>query len=144
VGVCPLDPRPDTARQLGDHNVYDYTGLFAVPGHEEAVAAGVIEWLMEDLTGGLDLWGVAEASPLRRAFAVAAERFGWGYAEEHEAVAPATELAADFETYVAGLSKHDRHELRRKLRNLGAAGDVALESVTSSAEIGGRFDRSSN
>jgi len=141
VGVCSLDPDQDVARQLGDHNVCDYTGLLAAPGHEEAVAAGVIEWLMEDLTCGLDLWGVPEASPLRPAFAAAAERFGWSYAEEHEAVAPATELAVDFEAYVAGLSKHDRHELRRKLRNLGAAGEVAFERVTSSAEIERRIDR---
>jgi CelD/BcsL family acetyltransferase involved in cellulose biosynthesis len=141
VGVCSLDPDQDVACQLGDHNVCDYTGLLAAPGHEAMVAAGVIEWLMEDLTAGLDLWGVPEASPLRLAFAAAAERFGWTCAEEHEAVAPATELGADFETYVSGLSKHDRHELRRKLRNLGAAGEVAFESVTGSAEIEGRFDR---
>ncbi len=141
VGVCLLDPGPDAARQLGDHNVSDYTGVLALPGHEEAVAAGVVEWLIEDLTSGLDLWGVPEASPLRAAFAGAAERFGWSYAEEQEAVAPAAELPPDFDAYVANLSKHDRHELRRKLRNLGGAGKVAFESVTTSAEIEVRFDR---
>jgi CelD/BcsL family acetyltransferase involved in cellulose biosynthesis len=31
---------------------------------------------------------------------------------------------------VASLSKHDRHELRRKLRNLEAAGDVAYDAVS--------------
>ena len=33
---------------------------------------------------------------------------------EQEDVAPQLELSADWETYLAGLSKKDRHELRRK------------------------------
>jgi CelD/BcsL family acetyltransferase involved in cellulose biosynthesis len=39
-------------------------------------------------------------------------------------------LPSGFETYIAGLPKHDRHELRRKLRHLEAAGDVRFGSVT--------------
>jgi CelD/BcsL family acetyltransferase involved in cellulose biosynthesis len=47
-----------------------------------------------------------------------------------EAVCPRIELPGDFETYIASLTKHERHEVRRKMRHVEAAGDVAYESVT--------------
>jgi hypothetical protein len=38
---------------------------------------------------------------MRSAFRVAAERFGWGFEEEREAVCPRVDLPAHFERYVA-------------------------------------------
>lgn len=141
VGVAALDPGQRVATQTGDPNVADYAFPLALRGQEEKVAAGIIEWLIEDLTAGLDLWGVPADSPMRRAFIAASERFGWTYAEEPEAVCPRVQLPADFEAYVASLPKKDRHELRRKLRNAHAAGEVAFESVTGAEPILARFDR---
>ena len=130
VGVMALDMERDFARQLGDPNVCDYAGLLALPGREAACAEGVIEWLNEDYTSALALWGVAEDAPARAAFAAAASRFGWSFEEQPEAVCPVVALPGDWESYVAALPKHDRHELRRKLRNLAAAGVAEFESVT--------------
>jgi CelD/BcsL family acetyltransferase involved in cellulose biosynthesis len=128
------------ARQLGDPEVTDYAFPLALPGEEEAVAAGIVEWLLEDLTRGLDLWGVPEDSPMRHAFQIAAERFGWSYDEELEAVCPRMELPGELETYIASLSKHERHEVRRKLRHLEAAGEVRFVSVIGSG-ISERMER---
>jgi CelD/BcsL family acetyltransferase involved in cellulose biosynthesis len=50
-------------------------------------------------------------------------------------------LPGDFGAFVAGLGKHDRHELRRKLRHLGEAGAVAFESATTPSEVQRDFDR---
>ncbi|MEX0782102.1 MAG: GNAT family N-acetyltransferase [Dehalococcoidia bacterium] len=141
IGVAGLEPGARVARQAGDPNVTDYAGPLAVPGQEGAVACGILEWLVEDLTTGLDLWGVPEDSPMRAAFRVAAERFGWSYDEEQEAVCPRVELPGDFGSYVASLKKHERHEVRRKLRHLEASGAVRFESTTGSAAIMARFDR---
>ena len=141
VGVAALELDQQGARQMGDPDVTDYAFPLALPGEEDTVAGGILEWLMEDLTMGLDLWGVPADNPMRPAFIAAAERFGWAYDEEHEAICPRVELPMDFETYVASLGKKDRHELRRKLRNLHAAGEVAFESVTGAERILARFDR---
>jgi CelD/BcsL family acetyltransferase involved in cellulose biosynthesis len=140
IGVASLEIERVLARQLGDHNVTDYAGVLALPGHEAKVAAGVIEWLLEDLTPALELWGVAENSPMRAAFAAGADGFGWSYEEEQEAICPVLTLPADFETYLAGLSKHERHEIRRKLRNLSAAGVVTFESATERADVQAKLD----
>jgi len=140
VGVMALDMERDFARQLGDPDVCDYAGLLALPGREAACAEGVIEWLNEDYTSALEVWGVPEDAPARAAFAAAASRFGWSSEEQPEAVCPVVTLPSDWESYVAALPKHDRHELRRKLRNLAAAGLVEFESVTTLGEVAAGMD----
>ena len=140
VGAAALDPSGEVARQLGDHNVCDYAGVLALPGHEDAVALGLLEWLMEDLTPVLELWGVPEDSPFRAGFQKAATRFNWNYREAPEAVCPGVDLPGDFDSFVASLGKHDRHELRRKLRNLESAGMVTCDAATTADEIVPQID----
>lgn len=141
IGVASLDVDASGARQLGDPEVCDYAGVLAAPGQEEAVASGVLEWVAEDLGSRLVLWGIPENSAVRTAFATAAPGLGWTYTEEDEAVAPAAELPGDFEAYLGGLRKHERHEIRRKLRHLEAAGTVAFESYSDAASVEAQFDR---
>ncbi len=140
VGVAALEIAGDTARQLGDYHVCDYAGPLALPGREARVAAGLLEWLMEDLTPRLLLWGIPEDSPLVSAFGAAAGASGWLLEAADEAIAPRARLPGDFETFVAGLSKKDRHELRRKMRNLEAAGQVTFEVALEPGAIEARFD----
>lgn len=129
VGAWALDVAGDAARTLGDHNVCDYGAPLAVPGYEEAIAWALLEWLRARGNLSAQLWGIPGASPLRAALAAAAEVAGWTLSEEQEAVAPVLDLPGDWETFVASLSKHDRHELRRKLRKLEGAGEVRYEAV---------------
>jgi len=69
VGVAPLDFAEAEGRALGDPQIQDYTGLLIRPGLEDALASGLLEWLWEDLSEGVELWGIAADSPLRHAFA---------------------------------------------------------------------------
>lgn len=141
VGVAALDMEREGARALGDHNVRDYAGPLVKPGAEVAVAAGLLEWLAEDLTPALDLWGMPGDSSLVEAFNVAAAGMGWNFASEPEANCPRVALPGDFETYIAGLTKHDRHEVRRKLRNLAGAGTVSFSTATSREDVDAGMDR---
>jgi len=140
IGVAALDMDREEARELGDHNVRDYAGPLALPGEENAIAAGILEWLREDLTPGAVFWGLPGDSPMRAAFELAADSGGWRVEESHEANCPGVNLPGDFETFVASLDKHDRHELRRKIRNFEAAGLVTFTTATEPAEIGARMD----
>jgi CelD/BcsL family acetyltransferase involved in cellulose biosynthesis len=141
VGVVPLDMAPEGARLLGDHNLSDYGPVLAAPGAEAVVARGLIEWLVEDMSGAATLWGFDESSPLVAAFESVAGGFGWTCSIEDEAIAPACDLPEDFDAYLAELSKKDRHELRRKVRNAAAVGKLGLEEVAAPEEIVVRFDR---
>jgi CelD/BcsL family acetyltransferase involved in cellulose biosynthesis len=139
TGVVALDGSHGASSLLGDHNVADYGPVLALPGHEPQVAAGVLEWLLEDLTPAFTAWGLRANSPWPAAFASGAERFGWRLEEEEEAVCPVAELPASFEEFVAGLPKHDRHELRRKLRHLHEGHVVEFSSETSEQGIAARI-----
>lgn len=126
VGVIPLDVGGAMPRFLGDPDLSDHAGALVAPGGEAGAAAALIEWLMEDLAPGFEAWGLPAAGPLRPALVAAAERYGWGAVEEHEAVTPTVDLPGTWEGYVAALPKKHRHELRRKLRNLERAGEVGF------------------
>ncbi|OAI39432.1 hypothetical protein AYO38_07685 [bacterium SCGC AG-212-C10] len=135
IGVFALTADRGLARTLGDANVRDYGGPIAIPGEEAAVAEGIIEWLLEDMTDGIELWGIAESGPMAPALAIAAESFGWECRQEGESVAPSVVLPASWDAFVAALGKHDRHELRRKLRHLESAGAVELRVAESPEHV---------
>ncbi|MEP7215997.1 MAG: GNAT family N-acetyltransferase [Anaerolineaceae bacterium] len=135
VGVAALDMAKGEARSLGDPNVRDYAGPLVAPGHEEMAAAGLLEWLTEDLTRRVELWGLRGDGSFVGALMAVAGPMGWQAERIAEAVSPQMALPADFETYLAGLSKNARHEIRRKLRNLAAAGTVSFESATDPAAV---------
>lgn len=74
-------------------------------------------------------------SPTITQFREAAEQAGWVVEIEQEDVAPRIDLPATWDEYISGLRKKDRHELRRKLRRLEAAGDVQQHELTDPEEI---------
>lgn len=140
VGVAALEMDRDGARTLGDANVRDYAGPLSLDGQEEVVAAGLLEWLTEDLTSQLELWGLRADGTLVAAVTAVAEAAGWQAEQSSEAVSPQAALPPDFDAYLAGLTKHARHEIRRKLRHLAAAGAVTFESVTGPAEVAAQMN----
>ena len=140
IGVAAFDMERAEARELGDHNVRDYAGPLALPGEEDAVAAGILEWLREDLTPAVTFWGIPADSATHRAIHDAA-RLGWRLEESPEAVCPGIDLPATFEEYVAALPKKERHELRRKLRNFATAGHAKFATSNDPDEIARRLDR---
>lgn len=128
VGIAAIDFSGPVARTLGDRNVRDYGGPLARPGDEARVFSALLEFLREDTTRELELWGIPGGDPIITAAAPEAADQGWSFASEVEAVSPFAALPASFDDYVQGLSKKDRHELRRKMRNLDAAGEVRYEA----------------
>lgn len=130
VGVAALDLAGPVARTLGDENVRDYGGPLARPSDEARVAAALLEFLREDRTRELELWGVPGDAPMVAAMRQEAEDQGWSFEATVETTSPFAALPATFDEYVAQLAKKDRHELRRKMRNLDAAGEVRYEVWT--------------
>ncbi|MGE0599628.1 MAG: GNAT family N-acetyltransferase [Dehalococcoidia bacterium] len=140
IGVAALDMDREEARELGDHNVRDYASPLSVSGEERAVVEGVLEWLREDLTPRATFWGLAADTAVTSAIENVRAETGWRAEIRPEAVCPGTDLPDGFEAFVAALPKHDRHELRRKMRNLEAAGSVTFESLTEPAAVAAAMD----
>ena len=129
IGVAALDMGRDGARELGDHNVRDYAGPLAVPGEERAVAAGVLEWLREDMTGRLDLWGLPADSPLVAAFETASADGGWRYGRLSGDYNPLHWSGAYARRHgFGGAFLHPQRVLGQCLARLGARGATDLEA----------------
>jgi CelD/BcsL family acetyltransferase involved in cellulose biosynthesis len=104
---------------LGSIEISDYLDLIV----SESVATQFAEHLLRELARlpmqdweVIDLYNVPEASPTLAALKSAAEGQGWNVTQTRFRPCPVLELPSDWEAYLAGLDKKQRHELRRKMR----------------------------
>ena len=129
LGVLPLSFRGSTATFIGNADVCDYMDVLADPDASGAVFDVLFALLEARDCQAADLRGLAEGSPTLEALPAAAQRHGWMVRNDQEAVCPIVALPARWEDYLDGLKGKNRHEVRRKLRNLADGGArVALES----------------
>jgi CelD/BcsL family acetyltransferase involved in cellulose biosynthesis len=141
VSVVPLDAGPEGVRLLGGPDVCDYGTPLVAPGFERQCAEAIVEWLDADLANSGVFWGLPEAGAFTAALRAVGPENGWAAGETAEAMCPALDLPPGWEAYLEGLGKHDRHELRRKLRKLEAAGEVTYRPWSEPDEIRGRMDQ---
>lgn len=127
LGLAPLLLNGDTLSFVGDTDLFDYHDFIDVaPGFHHALA----EHLAGQPWRTFDLRSVPAFSPAMAAVPEAFRAIGCEVTIEDEDVVPGVELPPTWDEFLAGLRKKDRHELRRKLRRLAAAGDVRLVEAT--------------
>ncbi len=123
---------------LGGEDVTDEQIPVAVPGREVEALRFFLRWAFTD--GGFDRLRFHSVLGRGRWLEVverAADGAGLRFAHERVDVAPMIELPASFDAYLAGLSSHDRHELRRKRRRLS---DLGTWEVRRAHELGWEAD----
>ena len=133
VGVAPLVWADGVLELLGGTDLFDYRDFIVERGREEGFCAALLDHLSRREWHTLRLESVRESSPTLQALSSAAESVGMSVEIEPEDVAPVAILPPTWDEYVSGLSKKDRHELRRKIRRLDGAGAVT-RSVCASPE----------
>ncbi len=79
-------------------------------------AAAVARWIAHQRTPRVLLEYVPDDTPTLDAFSEVLGGSGYRVTREKLVTSPRIALASDFEAYVEGLGKKERHELRRKLR----------------------------
>ncbi len=120
----------------------DYATVLCDPADLPQVAARLIDCLASgpDLSHDAVPWDVVDLRRLRdddpalpaleTAFRAAAEEHGWAVLREQEDVCPVLHLgSADWDAYLQGLGKKERHEVRRKLRRAEGAGEIRFETI---------------
>ena len=136
LGVLPLMYDGDALALAGDPEVCDYT---SVPIAETAAAtmlAGMLDAVDALPWRTFHLWGLPEESPALGVTRAWAEGRGYEVETDFEAVCPRATLGADWESFLASLSKKDRHELRRKMRRFEQAGaNVRLRVLCAPEEV---------
>jgi len=104
---------------LGSIEVSDFLDLIARPADLPAFIEGLLDFLASPQAPhwqSLDLWNILDSSPTLPLLEAAARRRGWSYQQEMLQHSPFIPLPGDWETYLAGIDKKQRHEIRRKMR----------------------------
>jgi len=126
VGVAPLFQAENILGKpalmfVGAIEVSDFLDFIVKPEDLPSFIHGLIDFLMKsDLPQWevLDLYNLLEESPTLGVLKSEAENRGWGHQEIHLQPSPYIPLPGDFEAYLAQIDKKQRHEIRRKLRNV--------------------------
>jgi len=131
IGIVPLAVTTGGERKVARFASYlevtDYQDIIARPGREHAVWQAAIEYVAQQRLS-LDLHNIPAASPTMAFFNGLAQDPAYAVTTGIDDVCPIiSPLPADFETYLAGLDKKDRHELRRKLRRLLGNADAGVD-----------------
>ena len=142
VGLAPLfvDVTSAGERRLllvGGIEVCDYLDVIVAPENAAPVYLSLVEWLDSPGAPAWDLFelvNVPLASPtLTELRARLAAR--WPTDARKEDVCPIIQLPADWESYLNLLDKHQRHEVRRKLRKIEQAPNVRWWFSASPADL---------
>lgn len=123
---------------LGSEDVTDEQVPAAASGKEAEALRFFLDWAFSD--GGFERIRFHSVLDGRRWLDVVeqvAAAAGFDVSSDAVDVAPAISLPETFDAYLAGLSGHDRHELRRKRRRLSELGSW---TVRSAHEVGWESD----
>ena len=91
-----------------------------------AAASAVARWMASERAPRVRVEYVPEDTPTLESFSGTLADAGYRIVRERLITSPRIALANDFESYVQGLGKKERHELRRKLRRFEAAPNASF------------------
>ena len=140
TALASLSRSGDDFSFVGNSDTFDYNDFVIAHGAEPAFYPALLDAI--DSGGGrqLDLFSVGEDSPTLAMLPDLARARGYSVDIAEEDVAPRIELPATWDDYLAGLSKKDRHELRRKLRRLEGHDNWRWFCVSDPSDAGARTD----
>ena len=140
IGIAPLQRQDDTISFLGDTDLFDFHDFIIPQGYELDFYRHLRDYLLSQDWRSLYFPSLSHASPTLRHLPLFAEQQGWTCTVEQEDVSPTLALPGEWDEYLAGLRKKDRHELRRKFRRLESAGGIEIRSYTDADEVEERLD----
>ncbi len=140
LGAAPLMIKDSTAELIGGEDVCDYGDLIAAPGRESDFCRFLLDHLHSQGVVELDLKSLRPDSVAMRVLAREARHRGIETACEPVDVTSELALPDDWEAYLMQLSGKQRHEVRRKLRRLDEAGEIALRVVRRAAALPDALD----
>ena len=145
LGIAPLYAKEEAGQIVlqfvGGVDVSDYLDFIVARGLEEEIYRAFLNYLLREAPPWdlLDLHCLPGHSPTGAGLLcqVCAECCPGGVSAEREEAAPYIPLPGDWESYLEGLDKKQRHEIRRKLRRAEAEAEVRWERLQDASGLGG-------
>lgn len=125
MGAAPLfhttnlDGKP-ALMFIGSIEISDYLDFMAAPGNLAAFIEATLDHLESPAAQDwevLDLYNFLEDSASLPILESAVHKRGWTIKKERLQPAPSITIPGDWEEYLLGIKKKQRHEIRRKIRN---------------------------
>ncbi|OGN73652.1 MAG: hypothetical protein A2X25_14925 [Chloroflexi bacterium GWB2_49_20] len=104
---------------MGSIEISDYLDVIVRERDLAEFLSGLLDFLADSTPAVwhcLDWFNLPEASASLAALQNAAEKHGWKYQQESFRPVISVSLTGNFESYLAGIDKKQRHEIRRKMR----------------------------
>ncbi|RIK10473.1 MAG: hypothetical protein DCC49_03315 [Acidobacteria bacterium] len=117
VALIPMEMYPGgLLRFAGGTEVTDYAGPVCADEDVPAAATGLARWLSDNRSSWstCSFEAVPEDIGFGKALVDELDRLGITASREAREICAVLDVPSDFESYLAGLSKKERHELRRK------------------------------
>jgi len=130
IGIAPLFRTTNHEGQtalmlLGSIEISDYLDLIARPADLPRFLSGLLDELATqppETWSVLDWYNLPDTSPTLVALKAESAKRGWTYTEEVYKPTPSIPLPGDWEIYLSGIDKKQRHEIRRKMRRTEESG----------------------
>lgn len=123
IGIAPLFQAEYEGQAalmlLGSIEISDYLDLIVRADDLPRFLSATLDYLASDSAlawSGFDWYNLPDSSPTLAALKAESAKRGWTHMEEIYRPTPSIPLPGDFETYLAGINKKQRHEIRRKMR----------------------------
>ena len=139
-GIAALAREADGTITFAGGQLTDEQDVVAEPGRDTEVAGAMARWIVAQGPPRVRLDYVPEERPTLDAIAPVLTEAGYHVTHGRQTVSPVLDLPRSYDAYVRALGKTERHELRRKVRRLEAAG-VARFRFAPPAERGVVLDR---
>ncbi len=143
VGAAPLFLTKNAQGQpilkfVGAVEVSDFLDFVGNSQNLPRFIPGLLEFLTDNPSiphwEAMELDNLLESSLSLEILKAEAEKRGWGFEQVHLQPAPYVQLPGDFQTFLAGLDKKQRHEIRRKLRRIGESPEDVQLTFTQNTE----------
>jgi CelD/BcsL family acetyltransferase involved in cellulose biosynthesis len=121
AGIAALARDRDGSLRFAGGELTDEQDVVAPAGEAPAVASAVARWIAGAAPPRVRLDYMPEDGGTLETIGAELATRGYRIARERLVTSPRLDLPGDFEAYVQGLGKKERHELRRKIRRLETA-----------------------
>lgn len=149
AGLAPLfhsslHPDGPALLNLGCIEISDYLDIITRPDDLTKFADSLLPFLAaKDLPEwqAVHFYNLLDDSPTLNALETAAKKIGWVYERKDLQHSPYISLPGDWEQYLAGIDKKQRHEIRRKMRRAEESGvPVEWYVVSDGAALDGEIE----
>lgn len=139
-GIAPLTVSEGIVTLVGSHDVSDYNDFLVRGGVEVPFYEAFLDYLAQKEWSALKLFSLLQDSPTLVHLPKMAQARGYSVEIRQDDVSPGVCLPDSWDQYLAGLSRKNRHELRRKLRRLNSTDQVRWYALTKVNEIEEEID----